>query len=246
MVWVIDTCAGISKCMEKFRRSVQTHQKLIRYYSMECACQNRPLLVVMISQMIDQNTRIIIFIIIPFKYCWTWVSLVGTMAIACVFLLMIIDYKCSILELGALYINSKLATRMWLILAEMGHPQPLTPIQPNNLTAYGIVTNKIILKATKAMGMQFHWLHDCEQQNPFQFHWQSEKMNYANYWTKHHLAAHNKIMHTVFLTKLENIANKVKQAWVAASGNRKSKIAISSIKTGVSTSKAAARVCWNL
>ena len=36
---------------------------------------------------------------------------------------------------------------------EMGHPQPPMPIQTNNLSIFGIVTNKKITKATKAMDM---------------------------------------------------------------------------------------------
>jgi hypothetical protein len=38
-------------------------------------------------------------------------------------------------ELGALYLNAKEATYLRQILQEMGHPQPLTPIQTNNMTA---------------------------------------------------------------------------------------------------------------
>ena len=58
---------------------------------------------------------------------------------------------------GALYINSKLATQMQLILAEMCHPQLPVPIQTNNSTAYEVVTNKIIPTPPK-IDMQFHWL----------------------------------------------------------------------------------------
>ena len=70
-------------------------------------------------------------------------------------------------ELVALYINSKIWTQIRHTLAMMGHPQPPMSIQINNLTADGVVTNKIIPKATKAMDMQFHWLHDCKQQHWF-------------------------------------------------------------------------------
>ena len=59
-------------------------------------------------------------------------------------------------ELGALYINSKLATQMQHTLAEMGHLQPPTVVQRENSTAYKVVMNKIIPKATKVMDMHFH------------------------------------------------------------------------------------------
>jgi hypothetical protein len=41
------------------------------------------------------------------------------------------------------------------MLQELGHPQPPTPIQTNNSTAYGVInSNKIQPKATKAMDMR--------------------------------------------------------------------------------------------
>ena len=72
-------------------------------------------------------------------------------------------------KLGALYINSKLATQLQHTLAEMGHLQPPTLVQTDNSTTYGVVTNKIIPKATKAMDMHSHWLHNQEQQKLFLF-----------------------------------------------------------------------------
>ena len=60
--------------------------------------------------------------------------------------------------LGALFLNAKQAAPMQHLLIEMGHPQWMTLIQTNNLMFFGTVTNKIILKVTKAMDMPFHWL----------------------------------------------------------------------------------------
>jgi hypothetical protein len=51
-------------------------------------------------------------------------------------------------ELGALYINVKEAIYIRQILIEMGHPQPKTPIQTDNLTAEGVINNKIQPKRT--------------------------------------------------------------------------------------------------
>lgn len=60
--------------------------------------------------------------------------------------------------MGALYINAKRGMEERQILMEMGHPQPPTPVQVNNLTADAIVNNRVQPKHTKAMDMQFHWL----------------------------------------------------------------------------------------
>jgi hypothetical protein len=61
-------------------------------------------------------------------------------------------------KLGALYVNAQEAIPMRHLLKEMGHKQPSTPIQTDNSTARGIVTNNIQPRRTKAMDMRFHWL----------------------------------------------------------------------------------------
>ena len=46
-------------------------------------------------------------------------------------------------ELGALYIAARECVYIRLILEEMGHPQPATPLQTDNSTADSVVNNKI-------------------------------------------------------------------------------------------------------
>ena len=70
-------------------------------------------------------------------------------------------------ELGGLFLNAKHAVPQRKLLEEMGHPQPPTPIQTDNSTAYGVVNHKIQPKATKSMDMRFHWLRDREAQKQF-------------------------------------------------------------------------------
>eukprot|EP00956_Cyclotella_meneghiniana_P038365 scaffold152976_cov64-Cyclotella_meneghiniana.AAC.2 len=59
-------------------------------------------------------------------------------------------------ELGALFINAKLAVPMRHTLEELGHPQGRTPIQTDNSTAHGVINGKIQPKQTKAMDMRFY------------------------------------------------------------------------------------------
>jgi hypothetical protein len=89
-------------------------------------------------------------------------------------------------ELGALYLNAKEAAYLQQILAKMGHPQPRTPIQTNNLTAEEVINHKIQPKQTKAMAMdmRFNWLRNSEAQGQFQIYWQLGKLNIADYFTK--------------------------------------------------------------
>ena len=104
-------------------------------------------------------------------------------------------------ELGAMYINACKAVEECIILDVMGHKQPATPVQVNNSMAEGIVNKRVQPNHIKAMGMHFHWLRDCSiNQKQFQFYWHPGPTNYADYWMKHHPAAHHRNMRPVFLT----------------------------------------------
>ena len=61
-------------------------------------------------------------------------------------------------ELGSLFINCREAIPARHALKAMGHKQPPTPMQTNNTTAIGFVTNNISSKRLKYMDMKLHWL----------------------------------------------------------------------------------------
>lgn len=103
-------------------------------------------------------------------------------------------------ELAALYIMAREAVYIRIILEEMGHKQPPTPMQTDNAMAEGVINSKVQPKRTKAMDMRFHWLRDRECQEQFRFYWRPGKSNYADYWTKHHAAKHHKHVRREFLT----------------------------------------------
>ena len=63
-------------------------------------------------------------------------------------------------ELAALYIMAREAVYIRIILEEMGHKQPPTPIQTDNAMAEGVINKKVQPKRTNAMDMRFHWLCD--------------------------------------------------------------------------------------
>jgi hypothetical protein len=94
-------------------------------------------------------------------------------------------------KLGALYINTCEAVPCRTALHKMGHPQPPTPIQTDNSTALGVVTNNILPRQTKAMDMHFWWLRDRDEQGPFRFFWRPSTTNLSNNWTKHHCSSHH-------------------------------------------------------
>eukprot|EP00804_Cyclotella_cryptica_P022725 CCRYP_012522-RA/>CCRYP_012522-RA protein AED:0.38 eAED:0.38 QI:0/0/0/1/0/0/2/0/227 len=74
-------------------------------------------------------------------------------------------------ELGTLYITAHEAVYLRIILEELGHRQPATPIQTDNAMAEGVINGKVQPKRTKAMDMRFHWLCDRECQEQFRIYW---------------------------------------------------------------------------
>jgi hypothetical protein len=103
-------------------------------------------------------------------------------------------------EIGALYTNARKGIEIRNILEEMGHKQPPTPVQTGNSTADGIINSRVQPKRTKAMDMRFHWLCDHECQEQFRIYWCPGKLNYTDYWTKHHPAAHHQHIRREFIT----------------------------------------------
>ena len=75
-------------------------------------------------------------------------------------------------------------------------------MQTDNTMADTIINGKVQPKQTKATDIRFHWLQDRECQQQFRIYWTSGKMNYANYWTKHHLELHHRNMRKEFLTPI--------------------------------------------
>jgi hypothetical protein len=65
-------------------------------------------------------------------------------------------------ELGALFLNAQEAKVILLVLEELGHPQPPTPIHIDNTTNVGIVDNTIKQQHSRAMEMMYFWLLDGE------------------------------------------------------------------------------------
>jgi hypothetical protein len=97
-------------------------------------------------------------------------------------------------EIGALFDNCKKATILCTTLAEMGWPQPATPIQTDNSTACSIANDNIKLQQSRAMDMCFYWVCDCSKQGHFHIFWKPGTTNFADYFTKHHAARHHLLM----------------------------------------------------
>ena len=91
-------------------------------------------------------------------------------------------------ELGALFLNAQEAKVIRLVLKELGHPQPPTPIHVNNTTTVGIVNSTIKRQGSRAMELRYFWLLDGKVQKLFHFYYQPGQENLGNYPSKHHSA----------------------------------------------------------
>jgi len=101
--------------------------------------------------------------------------------------------------LGALFLNAQEAKIIRLILTELGHPQPATPIHIDNSTTVGIVNSTVKRQRSRAMEMRYFWLLDGEAQEQFQFDWQPGQENLGDYPSKHHTAAVNQHVRPYYL-----------------------------------------------
>ena len=108
------------------------------------------------------------------------------------------------------------AVYICIIPEEMGHTQPPTPLQTDKAMVEAVTNGKVQPKRTKAMAMRLHWLCDPEFQKQFRIYWQPGKLNYADYWTKHHSGTHHQNMRKEFSnpnTVLEML--QIKQSMMA-------------------------------
>ena len=79
-------------------------------------------------------------------------------------------------------------------LKEMGHHQHKTIVTIDNPTAHGLITDKMISKASKAMDMWLSWIICHQVQQQFDFQWKQGSANLAGYHTKYHSIKHNREM----------------------------------------------------
>ncbi len=119
-------------------------------------------------------------------------------------------------ELAGLYIMACKAVYIRTILEELGHVQSPTPLQTDNAMADWVINGKVQPKQTKAMDMRLNWLCNQECQWQSRIYWRPGKLNYANYWTKHHPETHHcnkrkKISLRILFSKCYEWNNKVMQ-----------------------------------
>ena len=117
-------------------------------------------------------------------------------------------YSIAEAEYGSCFHNGQKASPMRVTLHEMGHPQPATPIQVDNLCAYGIASNEIKPKRSKVMDMKFHWIRDRINQGRYIVHWRPGYTNKADYYANNHPPAHHRYVRYAYIHKANAITEK--------------------------------------
>jgi hypothetical protein len=81
----------------------------------------------------------------------------GAIHVTCT-MLKLVAASAAEVEFGAFFLNAQEAKVLCLVLEELGHPQPPTPIHINNTTTVGIVNNTIKQQQLCKMEMRYFWL----------------------------------------------------------------------------------------
>jgi hypothetical protein len=115
------------------------------------------------------------------------IKLNGAIHVQCTILKLVAAFAAEA-KLGALFLNAQDAKVFCLILEELGHPQPPTPIHIDNTTTAGIANNTIKQQRSRSMEMRYFWLLNGETQKYFKFYYQPGLENLGDYPSKHHTA----------------------------------------------------------
>ncbi len=89
-------------------------------------------------------------------------------------------------ELQELFLNAQEAKVIQLVLKELGHLQPPTPIHIDNTTTVGIVNNTIKRQWSRAIEMRYLWLLNGKVQELFRFYDRLGQENLGSYPSNHH------------------------------------------------------------
>jgi hypothetical protein len=118
-------------------------------------------------------------------------------------------------EVGATFLNGKEAVAVHTTLAEMGHPQPATPMQvDNSIASNGILNGTVKQQRSRAMDMRFYWMKDRTLQGQFNVFWAPGRDNLADYFTKHHSPAHHRLMRPQYLHEAKSVHSRIQRGCV--------------------------------
>ena len=102
-------------------------------------------------------------------------------------------------EVGALFLNIKQGRVLRLTLAEMGHPQPPTPIHCDNATLVGISNETVKKHPSRLMEMRHFYSRDQVKRGDFDVQWHPGLECLGDYPPKHHITSHHQNVRSIYL-----------------------------------------------
>jgi len=102
-------------------------------------------------------------------------------------------------EYAGLYAAARIATEERKILANMGHPQPATPLFCDNEVAIGIAADTVSQRMSKATDMRLHWIRDWVRQGHFRVLFIRGLHNVADFFTKPLPVARHRVLAPLIL-----------------------------------------------
>ena len=87
-------------------------------------------------------------------------------------------------EYALVYANCVLACDVCRTLANMGYPQPPTPILTDNECAVGLANGSLKIKMAKSINMRLHWVQDRVKRNQLTVFHIPGSTNIADFFTK--------------------------------------------------------------
>ena len=110
-------------------------------------------------------------------------------------------------EVAGVFHNSQIAIPIRTLLHALDHPQPPTPVQTDNSTAFGFIYDNIHQKRSKSWDMRYYWLRDRIAQLQFRIFWDKGINNHGDYPTKHHPTQHHRAVRPRYVRDKININN---------------------------------------
>ena len=87
-------------------------------------------------------------------------------------------------EYATVYASCILACDIRRTLANMGYPQPPTPILTDSECAVGLAKGKLKTKMAKSVNMRLYWVHGRAKRNQFTIPYIPGSQNIAGFFTK--------------------------------------------------------------
>ena len=102
------------------------------------------------------------------------------------------------------FLNIKEGRVLRLTLAEMGHPQPPTPIHCDNATAVDIAKETVKKHRSRPMEMRYFYSCDQVKRGNFDVQWHPGHECLGDYPSKHHITSHHQNVRPIYLHTKES------------------------------------------